>query len=115
MIVDIGGTSTEPISFWRKCSHLVTSRLQNLLIVLFSRNSSEHTYVGGLPRLLVRGLLAVFIVLVVGVAGAQMSDVALPRLEVRVAAVALEQRRRLGHLGGYVQLVLVPVPTGSRR
>lgn len=89
-------------------------RFQNFRI-LFITFCEKYTYVGGLPGLLVRGLLAVLVVLVVGVPGAQVSDVALPRLEVHVAAVALEQRRRLGYLGGYVELVLVPVPTGSRR
>jgi len=44
-----------------------------------------------------------------------MADVAFAGLKVRIAAVALEERRRLGYLGRHVKLVLVPVPTGSRR
>lgn len=44
-----------------------------------------------------------------------MADVAFAGLKVRIAAVALEERRRLSHLGRHVQLVLVPIPTGSRR
>lgn len=44
-----------------------------------------------------------------------MANVAFTGLKVRIAAVALEERRRLGHLGRHVKLVLVPVPTGSRR
>lgn len=73
------------------------------------------TYVGGLPDLLVGRLFSVLVVLVVGVTGAQVADVTLTGLEVSVTAVALEQRRRLGDLGGDVEFVLVPVPTGSRR
>lgn len=44
-----------------------------------------------------------------------MADVAFAGFKVRVAAVALEEWRRLSYLGRHVQLVLVPVPTGSRR
>lgn len=44
-----------------------------------------------------------------------MANVAFTGLKVRIAAVALEERRRLGHLGRHMKLVLVPVPTGSRR
>lgn len=59
-----------------------------------------NTHVGrGLPCLLVAGFLAVLVVLVVGMTGTQMADVAFAGLKVRVAAVALEERRRLGHLG----------------
>lgn len=75
----------------------------------------SKTYVRGLPGLLVGRLLSVLVVLVVGVPRAQMADVALAGLEVSITAVALEERRRLGHLGGDVQFVLVPVPTGPRR
>lgn len=78
-------------------------------------NFPPHTHIGDLAELLVRRLFAILVVLVVGMAGAEVTDVAFAGLEVRVAAVALEERRRLGHLGRHVQLVLVPVPTGSRR
>lgn len=44
-----------------------------------------------------------------------MADVTFAGFKVRVAAVALEEWRRLSYLGRHVQLVLVPVPTGSRR
>ena len=44
-----------------------------------------------------------------------MAGVTFTGLEVSVTAVALEQWRRLGDLGGDVEFVLVPVPTGSRR
>lgn len=74
-----------------------------------------ETYVRGFPGLLVGRLFSVLVVLVVGVAGAEMTDVTFTGLEVSVTAVALEQRRRLGDLGGDVEFVLVPVPTGSRR
>lgn len=73
------------------------------------------TYVRGLPDLLVGRFFPVLVVLVVGMPRAQVTDVTLTGLEVSVTAVALEERRRLGDLGGDVEFVLVPVPTGSRR
>lgn len=75
----------------------------------------SKTYFRGLPRFLVGWLFSVLVVLVVRVAGAEVTNVTLTGLEVSVTAVALEQRGRLGDLGGDVEFVLVPVPTGSRR
>jgi len=60
------------------------------------------THIGGLARFLVSGLLAILVVLIVRVARTQMADVPLARLEVRVAAVAFEERCRLNHLGRHV-------------
>lgn len=65
---------------------MFTFRFQSFLIVSVSSTIKylnipkvhEYIYVGGLPRLLVGGLLAVLVILVVGVSGTQVSDVALP-------------------------------------
>lgn len=70
--------------------------------------------VGDFAGLFVARLLTILIVLVVGVTGAQVTDVAFAGFEVRVTAVAFEERCRLSHLSRHVQLVLVSVPTGSR-
>lgn len=69
----------------------------------------------GFPCFLVGWLFPVLVVLVVRVAGAEVTNVTLTGLEVSVTALALEQRDRWGDLGGDVEFVLVPVPTSSRR
>lgn len=79
----------------------------------YSKNYCPHTHIGRLAQLLVARLLAVLIVLVVGVAGAQVADITLARFEVCIATLALEERCWLGHLGRHVQFVLMPVPTGT--
>lgn len=90
--------------------------VRHQLLLLFSLLLPIRTLadVGGLAGLFVARLLAILVVLVVGVTGTQVTDVAFAGFEVRVTAVALEERRRLSHLSRHVELVLVSVPTGSR-